>query len=143
MSMAEIWEYILQGGAALVLLLTLVEITPIKINPWRFLARKIGRAINGETLERLDTVAAELQRMKEKKEEDDILQCRLRILDFGDEILRGKKHTKEHFDHILIDISTYRNYCESHHGFANGVAVNTAAHIEKIYQERLEKNDFL
>ena len=35
----------------LVALLSLVEVSPIKINPWSGLAKWLGRAINGEVLE--------------------------------------------------------------------------------------------
>jgi len=37
----------LLGGssAVLLLLLTLIQIAPIKVNPWTWIARKIGRAL--------------------------------------------------------------------------------------------------
>ena len=40
-------DIFLGGGAGLVAILSLVEIAPVKINPWRAVARAIGRAING------------------------------------------------------------------------------------------------
>ena len=39
------------GGAGLVVILSLIEITPVKVNPWQAIARALGRAINGEVLE--------------------------------------------------------------------------------------------
>lgn len=47
MSLKEIF---LGGGGLLVVLLTLVEFAPIKINPWSALARAIGRAVNADVL---------------------------------------------------------------------------------------------
>lgn len=41
-------EILLGGGGLLAVLLTLVEIAPIKINPWSALAKAIGRAINAD-----------------------------------------------------------------------------------------------
>ena len=49
-------QFGLYGSGIVILLLTLVEITPIKINPWSWLGRKIGRAINGEVLEKVETL---------------------------------------------------------------------------------------
>ena len=40
-------EILAGGGVGLVLLLSLVQISPIKFNPWTAIARAIGKAING------------------------------------------------------------------------------------------------
>ena len=40
----------------LVALLSLVEVSPIKINPWSGLAKWLGRAINGEVLSTMQTI---------------------------------------------------------------------------------------
>lgn len=45
-------EILTQCAAGLLALSVIVEITPIKLNPWKWFARCIGRAINGEVLER-------------------------------------------------------------------------------------------
>ncbi len=42
----SIQEILMNGGGALVILLTLVQIAPIKVNPWSALAKWLGRAIN-------------------------------------------------------------------------------------------------
>ena len=47
MNMGEILGW---SGGTLLLLMTFVQIAPIKVNPWSGLAKKIGRAINGEVL---------------------------------------------------------------------------------------------
>ena len=47
---------LLSGGGvigAVVVLLALVEISPIKINPWSAIGKAIGRAINGDVIEKL------------------------------------------------------------------------------------------
>lgn len=43
-------QLLTSGGGALLILLTLIQIAPIKINPWTALARAIGRAINKDVL---------------------------------------------------------------------------------------------
>ena len=49
-------EILLAGGGGVLLLLTLIQITPIKINPWSAIAKTIGRAINGEVIGMLSEV---------------------------------------------------------------------------------------
>ena len=50
MSIEDIKELFTVGGGALVVLLTLVQIAPIKLNPWGRLAKFIGHALNAEVL---------------------------------------------------------------------------------------------
>ena len=45
---------IASGGGIAFVVLTLVQIAPVKLNPWTWLARAIGRAINGDVLRKLD-----------------------------------------------------------------------------------------
>ena len=68
---------------------------------------------------------------------------RSHILRFGDELRRGVPHSKEHFDQILLDISKYEHYCETHPNFPNGQAIATIKQIKKTYQICLEENNFL
>lgn len=34
------------GGIVIVLAMTVVQLAPVKINPWGWLARKLGKAVN-------------------------------------------------------------------------------------------------
>ena len=91
--------------------LTLVEITPIKINPWSWIAKKIGSAFNGEIMKEIGHLKQELQSVKtdvadirEEAKEREATSRRTRILEFGDEILHEVDYSKEHWDQILLDI---------------------------------------
>ena len=81
--------------------------------------------------------------MKENQEERDAISCRARILHFGDETIHGVRHTKEHFDQILRDITTYERYCDDHPNFENNTTVLTSQRIKDIYEECLKTKDFL
>lgn len=133
------------GGTALLLgaLATLIQISPIKINPWTWAARKIGRAINGEVLEKVKDLESQMNNLKDTVEERAAKDARTRILRFGDECLHGDRHSKEHFDEILRDITDYETYCDEHRNFKNNMAVLTIASIKSNYQERLRLHDFL
>lgn len=136
-------EEIATGGGILLAAMTLIQIAPIKLNPWSALAKAIGRAINGEVITKVDRLERELLGMKEKLEERDAISCRARILHFGDETIHGVQHTKEHFDQILRDITTYERYCDDHPNFENNTTVLTSRRIKDIYEDCLKTADFL
>lgn len=136
-------EEIATGGGILLVAMTLIQIAPIKLNPWSALAKAIGRAINGEVITKVDRLERELLGMKENLEERDEISCRARILHFGDETIHGVRHTKEHFDQILRDITTYERYCDDHPNFENNTTVLTSRRIKDIYEDCLKTADFL
>lgn len=120
-----------------------VEIIPIKINPWTWLARKIGKAILGDVTEQLSGISEQLKTHIEEDAKDKAKHMRVRILRFADEILQGERHSQEHFNEILEDITEYNRYCASHPDFPNDKATISIGHIENVYRARLENNDFL
>lgn len=130
-------------GAFILVLLTLVQISPIKINPWSWLARTMGRALNRDTNDRLDGLEKDVKEIKAKNEEHEAIECRGVILRFGDELRHGTKHSKEHFDQILLDISFYEHYCDTHTDFENNIALMTIEHIKDVYRKCLQEDSFL
>lgn len=140
MTLEEIFTY---SGGALLLLMTVVQITPIKFNPWSWLGRMIGRTINKEVLDKVDKLAQDVESMKKEDAEEWASLSRTHILRFGDELLHGVLHSKEHFDQILLDISKYEVYCDEHKEYKNNVAIITIDHIKNAYQKCLDENNFL
>lgn len=146
----SIQEIIGSGAGILVILLTLIQITPIKVNPWSWIAKNVGRAMNKEITEKVEKLEKKIGDLEDKidaehesLEDYKARQSRIRILRFGDELRNQQKHTKEHFDDIMQDIDLYEEYCNSHPKFKNGISVQTIAFIKEVYKKRLEKNDFL
>lgn len=146
----NIQEILLGGSGVVIVLLSIVEISPIKINPWSRLAKWLGRAINSDVIKELETVkttqAETRKRLEshistnEKREADN---CRARILRFNNELIREIPHTKEEFVEVLKDIDDYERYCRENKDYSNGRAVHAIANIGRVYDERLEKHDFL
>ena len=143
-------EMLLSGGGLLLLLLTIIQIAPIKINPWSAIARGIGKALNASVLKEIEDVKKECTETKEVLDEhiriDDERNAdahRQRILAFNNELLRDIPHTEEDFIEILAEIDFYEKYCETHPKYKNNRAVHAVAHIGRIYDERLQKHDFL
>lgn len=143
-------EILLSSGGGVLVLLTLIQIAPIKINPWSALARALGRAINGEVIGMLSEVKTEQKstsdRLNEHIRMDDERNAdehRARILRFNNELIREIPHTKEEFIDVLADIDSYERYCRDHPEYKNNRAVHAIANIGRVYDERLEKHDFL
>lgn len=145
-----LYDLIRAGGGVVLILMTLVQITPVRINPWSAIGRIIGNTMNKDVMENLETVKSDVKNLKEKHEElrnrmdkDDADECRTRILRFADELRRGVEHSEEFFNQILDDISDYERYCSEHPEYKNSKAVNAIAKIDKVYQKCMEENSFL
>lgn len=125
--------------AALVVgtLLTLIQLSPLKVNPWSAIGRGIGRFIG------VEDVRKSLDKHVSLDDERYAKQCRMRILRFNDELLQNRRHTKEHFDEILDDITEYERYCETHPGYRNSKANMAIETVEKTYQRCLAEKSFL
>ena len=136
-------EILTGGGISAVAVLTLLQLAPIKINPWSWLARAFGRAINSDLLKEVKQTRKRLDehiRIDDEREAD---RHRERILKFNNALLQGKHHTQEEFVDVLATIDSYEAYCSTHPDYKNSRAVHAISNIERLYDERLKKNDFL
>lgn len=152
------------GGGVVILLLTCVEFSKIKLNPWsaigkffKWLLGCFGRAANSDVLVKLDEVTHAQQQAQEKLDtleqrldthvltdaRRDADKHRMEILQFNNTLLRNRRHTKEEFIVILADIDAYEAYCESDPDYPNNRAVLAIENIREVYKERLKKHDFL
>ena len=61
-----------------------VEIIPIKINPWTWLARRIGKAILGDVTDQLSGISEQLKSHIEEDARDKAKRLRGRILPESD-----------------------------------------------------------
>ena len=144
MSVSEIITTITGGGCGLlVIMLTLLQLSPLKINPWSYLASKIGKAMNHEIIEKVDNLGTEVKDLRAEFDEREADNCRTRILRFNDELSHDVKHSKEHFDQTLWDITKYETYCDNHPGYKNNIASLAIERIKTVYRECSEEGTFL
>jgi len=139
----SIQEIIYGSGGVLLILMTLVQIAPVKVNPWSAVARIIGRAVNAEVLRELDAVKKRLDghiTMDDRRVADG---HRTRILHFNNELLRDIKHTKEEYIEVLAEIDAYEQYCSDNPDYPNNRAVLAIRNIRENYMNRLQNRDFL
>lgn len=94
--------------------------------------------------ESIKALAEKVVQIDEKADRREAESRRVRILRFEDELRREVVHTKESYDQVMeSDIPAYETYCLSHPDFKNNKTVATVEHITKVYNERLEKHDWL
>ena len=141
----EQFDAMIQTGAIgiLVILAGMIKIPKLEINIWNLIGRAIGRSINREVMDRVNALAKEVDELKKDEELERVRFARQRILRFNDEILFEKRHSKEHFDEILDDITLYENYCADHEDYENNKAVLAISTIKEVYKECLKTHDFL
>lgn len=131
-------------GFVALAIMTILELSKRSpFNPWTWLFRRLGRAINGELIVRVEALEKQAHKLETTAGEQKAINCRSRILRFGDETTRGVKHSEEYFNQILDDVTEYEKYCREHPEFTNNKTELTVKRIKKCYSERLEKNDFL
>ena len=114
------------------------EISKIKIKP----LSALGRLLNGETIAKVDALSGRVENLQEKMEESEIKAARMRIQRFADEMYGEVRHSREHFDLILMDITAYNNYCEAHPGFINEKTKVAQDVICEKYEQCLRERSF-
>lgn len=168
MTLQELFNSLIHSGgfwaALFFIAVTLIEITPIKLNPWSWFGSIVGKAFTGEVMKEIGTLKQDIGGLKndisgvkeevkgikkdvvdirEEAKEREATNRRTRILEFGDEILHEVDYSKEHWDQILLDITSYENYCDDHPHYMNNVARATIRHIKDMYQKHLADDSFL
>lgn len=148
-------QEIMAGGGCLIVLMTLVQIAPFKINPWSAIrkalsavGRALSKVLNGAVIEKLDKMEAMQAETRKRLDEhirvDDERNADLHrtyILRFSMELRRGMQHTDEDFNEVLYNIKCYEQYCRDHPEYENNRAVLAIQSIERVYRERLEGYD--
>ena len=117
--------------------ITIFEVAPIKINPWKW----IGRAINGETLSQIEDIKKEIATIRKDQEENNAEYMRSRILAFAASCRRHEHHDAEEWNNIISIIKKYECYVDDRK-IKNGVIEETAAFLRELYHQRLINNDF-
>ena len=122
--------------------ITLIEIAPIKINPWATLFKWIGNIINGDIQTEIKEMKDNLTELKKDFEFKKAEDMRWEILNFANSCRRGVEHGKDAWRHTMSQLAEYESYTEKKH-ITNGVIEEDAHYLRELYQERNRKNDFL
>lgn len=94
-------------AASLAILSIVIEVAPIKLNPWSYLLKSLGNKINADVINRLEIVEGQLKAQDSKIDNNEKDRIRYEILDFARSCRKNDPHTKEEFDHILEQYDKY------------------------------------
>ena len=137
MSIHEIIQKMTAGELAgwatvvLIVLFSLIQISPIKLNPWDTIFGWIGKKINGKMHEQMDELKKAVRDLW-------INEHRQSILDYARECRAGIEHDAEEWNHILAVAAEYELYCEKN-TVSNGVVKADTDYIRCLYQELSKK----
>lgn len=120
----------------------IIQITPIKINPWSSLFKWIGKIIVGDTCKKIDGLIDKVNKIEKDVMTNEKDRIRWEILDFANSCRNGRKHTKDEFEHVVALNKKYKKLLAETND-ENGVFEIEYQYIQKLYAERLVKNDFL
>lgn len=128
----------------------LIQISPIKLNPFSWIAKKVGNALNVDVITQLDEQKKAISELEKKlddhvkeNEREKIDECRRRILIFNDKVISEEATvTRERYDSILEDIDMYTEYCRTHPDYPNSKAELSIKSLKEDYLHRYsqEKN---
>ena len=125
--MTELWNYVTASGLGLVALMSLIQISPIKLNPWDNIFDWLGRKLNHETDEQLKKLQEQIQTMW-------ISSHRRAILRFARECRAEIEHSSDEWTNVLNVAEEYERYVEENH-VINGIITQDTVYLRALYQE--------
>ena len=133
MNLMEVIQKLTAGELAgwavvlIILLFSLIQISPFKLNPWDNILGWVGQKVNGKIYSQIEA---------QQKQVSDlwINAHRQSILTFARECRAGIDHDAEEWNHILSVADEYEVYCSSH-AVSNGVVKADTTYIRNLYQE--------
>lgn len=106
MNIEQALENILEwAGNHIILLVFLftfvIQITPIKWNPWTSFASWFGKKMTEGACLKLDGIIARVEKIEKEVMENEKDRIRKEVLDFSNSCRNGIKHTEDEFKHIV------------------------------------------
>lgn len=113
--------------AGIVVLLSLIQISPLKLNPWDKLLGWFGRKLNGGMEKNLKDLQKQVRDLW-------INNHRQSILTFARECRADIEHSAEEWSHTLNLCEEYETFTEKNE-ITNGVVRENTKYIRELYQE--------
>ena len=113
--------------AVLILLFSLIQISPLKLNPWDNILGWFGRKLNGKTEKRLESVEKQIRDMWINHHR----QC---ILTFARECRAEIQHSSDEWTNVLNVAEEYEKYV-TENKITNGIITQDTEYLRNLYQE--------
>ena len=130
------------GAMALIILLSLVQVSKINWNPWDKILGWFGSKFNSGIRKQVTELENKLNDHIQESMDEKVENNRRDILAFCNSCMLGRKHTQEQFRFILKKCDNYETYIEKN-DIKNGEISSAIEEIRRIYKICLQKNSFL
>ena len=133
MTITELFQKLTAGEmvgwvfTVLILLLSLIQISPLKLNPWDKLLGWFGKKMNGETEGRVKILEKQIREMWINNHR----QC---ILTFARECRSNIVHSSDEWTNVLNVAEEYEKYV-AENKVTNGIITQDTEYLRKLYQE--------
>ena len=133
MTIVEVFQKITAGEAAgwvlaaIVLLFSLIQISPLKLNPWDNIFGWIGKKVNGAADKKMEELEKQISNMW-------VNDHRQKILTFARECRVDIAHSSDEWSNVLNVAEEYEHYVEEKH-ITNGIITQDTEYLRKLYQE--------
>lgn len=111
----------------LILFLSLIQISPLKLNPWDSIFGWIGKKTQGEMRKQITDLQKQVTDIW-------ISSHRQSILTFAREARSGILHSSDEWANVLNQSEEYEKYIKDH-GLSNGIVTQDTVYIRSLYQE--------
>lgn len=118
-----------------------IDISPIKINPWKALIKWVGKMITADVMKEIQEIKQTQKAQQATIDENEKDRIRNEVLAFATSCRRGIHHTKDEFEHIITVHSKYERLLEKTND-ENGVFTEEYKYIVEIYHECLREDKF-
>ena len=125
MTIEKIWE-IIRGmdlgwtGAGILVALSLIQVSPLKLDPWDRILGWIGSKLNGGLQKQVREIWINMHRQA--------------ILQFARECRGRQEHSEEEWSNVLNVADEYEQFCQREQ-VLNGVVRQDTLYIRQLYQE--------
>lgn len=120
-----------------------VQFVPaIKFNPLTSICKWIGRAINGEVLQRIAGLETRADQQRKSIDQNEMDRIRWEVLDFANACRNHVKHTKDEFQHVIALNEKYHELLDKYDD-TNGVFDAEYEYISELYHDCQRNNNFL
>lgn len=150
MTLLELWQFVNKNPLFIIIAVcSLIEITPIKINPWARLLCWVGGFLNIEVVSRIKDLENRIQEIEKNQKNFQKHQnqkwaddCRWNILDFADSCKLKRRHTKETWEHVMSQLHEYEEFCDIN-SIDNDRITEETKYLRKLYADIVHTNDWL
>ena len=124
-------ELLSNPGVVLFGAITLIEVTPVKVHPWKWVTNLL-----------LGDIRKEISDLRTEVTETKVQTWRWNVLDFANSCRNGRRHSHDEWRHTMDQLAEYEAYIETNK-IPNGVFEEDAKYLRKLYQRLSNENDFL